>query len=330
MRPSLVTWRLSFHRVPTPSELADVRALLAPIASVAPAPDAGATLRDYGLSEHDFTEAPVALTPGELALACLTRAHRLATGWALLWPGTRGDPSRGWPADDVTRACQPAYLDGFTGMVSRSHPGAVVHVPALESGSFTVRLAPAPAPAPRAPPPPSAPAPLAPPATGPDAVAVAQAVLHRLVNDRTTAWPRQLEAARQLLLSRGARTVPSPGASERFRTRDGALVELDADGPLVRAVSFVLKEWLEPHRLDEAALEEAREQAEQLLSSAVASARTLLGAPAFAGGVGELGFPKDRPSELAALWPQTTGRILLEVRHDDRELPLQLCLAFAP
>lgn len=51
-----------------------------------------------------------------------------------------------------------------------------------------------------------------------------------------------------------------------------------------------------------------------------------LGKPLFNDGQANRNFPEDQEAEFLALWPIQNARLMLLVRHDDKELPVALCL----
>jgi hypothetical protein len=69
---------------------------------------------------------------------------------------------------------------------------------------------------------------------------------------------------------------------------------------------------------------------EALFTTAVHYAKALLGMPLFAGIPDEAGFPREQWADGAAVWKAGNSRLLIRQKHNDRELPLDLCLVFAP
>jgi hypothetical protein len=329
MRKSFVTWRVSLSSTPTPDELHEVEELLAPIARTERPTDAGAVFREHGLSEHLFVEPEIERTAGEIAMSCLTKAHRLGVGWSVMWPGFHPSSGGGWPAEEVERAARPECLDGLVAMLPTSGVSRKTLHPNLEAASFQVtvieqsRQTAVTAG-------PTGPAELAPPATGATAVRLLTSLLDLLIRYRAVPWAWELACATQQLEGFGYQLEPE-GADELEFTAPGApKARIRADGSQVRTIEFSLVEHHDPHLLGETALDEKRLEFERLFSTAVNGSRSLLGQPLFAGGAGEAGFPTEQWAELAAVWITEDHRILLEVQHNDKELPIELCLVFAP
>jgi hypothetical protein len=52
--------------------------------------------------------------------------------------------------------------------------------------------------------------------------------------------------------------------------------------------------------------------------------------PIFNGEIGDAGFPKDQESLVCALWKLNHARLMLQVKHEDADLPIRLCLVINP
>ncbi len=118
MRRSVVTWHLTFLSGPTGEQLATATRLLGPSAHTGPAPNYDQVHRGMGLAEYQLVEPPQCLDAGELALACLTKAHRIGRGWAVMWPPFPRASQLGWWPEDVHRAKLPEALHDLAGWTS--------------------------------------------------------------------------------------------------------------------------------------------------------------------------------------------------------------------
>jgi hypothetical protein len=330
MARSTVTWRLGFSSVPSDEVLLRAKDLLAPISRIERPPDYGAIFREHGLSDHLFVEPDADRDAGEIALSCLTKAYRLGRGWAVMWPGFTPAPQGGYPAGEVDRARRPETFNGLNGSFGASAGDA--HLDGLVDASFTVAVAPAgtaqrPSAQPASPRPPAE---LVPPATGLVATAMATDLLKLLTAHRTTAWAWDATAVRRQVVGLGYLLARREPGGERFTASGRPALRLMTEGTRVRWIEFILLEHPDPHLLDETAFDRKQREFEALFSAAVHAGRSVLGAPVFAGASGEHGFPQDQWADFAALWQGPHGRILIEQKHNDRELPLELCLVFAP
>ncbi|MBS0260679.1 MAG: hypothetical protein JSS02_01885 [Planctomycetes bacterium] len=55
-----------------------------------------------------------------------------------------------------------------------------------------------------------------------------------------------------------------------------------------------------------------------------------IGQPAFSGGPATSGFPDDQDANALSLWNLPNARLMLQLTHQDRELPFIICLVVAP
>lgn len=334
MNPSLATWRLSFASPPSPQQMRDVRALLEPIAQVDLPADHGLLLREYGLSDYLFIEPPAERTAGEIALDCLRKAHRLGVGWSVLWPGVPRQAAGGWAAEDWRRAAFPESLDGLQGGLSNGEALGRSHVAGLQAASFTVTvLADAPlvdtavrgsAPTP---------APLPPRPAGEETKALA-AMLARLdqvlTAYGTVAWSWDAASARAQLARLGYDPDEEAGEENRFRHPDAPPARLQVEDGALHWIDFLIAACPDPHHLDEVAFAARQAEYEALFYAAARHVEQRLGAPAFVGAAGEAGFPAGQWADWAAVWERTSDRLMVQQKHNDPELPLELCVVFAP
>lgn len=56
----------------------------------------------------------------------------------------------------------------------------------------------------------------------------------------------------------------------------------------------------------------------------------VLGTPTFSNGAAAIGFPDDQDAVWLSLWKLESVRLMLQQRHEDRELPFRICLIAAP
>jgi hypothetical protein len=64
--------------------------------------------------------------------------------------------------------------------------------------------------------------------------------------------------------------------------------------------------------------------------AAAAVGTQILGPPAFNNGVGLDGCPKDQDAVWVALWPSGSARLMIQQKHEDKELPIRLYIVVAP
>ena len=334
MKSSLTTWRLSFASPPSPQQRRDVRALLEPIARVELPADYGLVLREYGVSDHLFIEPPAERTAGEIALDCLRKAHRLGVGWSVLWPGVPQQAAGGWAAEDWRWAAWPESLDGLHGGLSDGEAPGRSHVAGVQAASFTVTvLADAPPAGPVAQSSAPTPAPLPSPPAGVETEALAP-VLARLdqvlAAYETVTWAWDAAGARAQLAQLGYEPDEDAGEENRFRHPATPPARLQVEDGAIHWIHFIVVADPDPHQLDEVAFAARQAEYEALFQAAARHVEQRLGTPVFVGAAGEAGFPAGHWADWAAVWVRAGDRLMVQQKHNDPELPLELCVVFAP
>ena len=324
MRPSRIHWRFSFSSDPGGPGLQRLADLLDLPSAPVEAPGFGRTLSEWGLREYQAHAPEMTLDAGSLALELLLKGHRLAFGWAILWPGFRRVEG-GWPREEVERARHPDCLDGLAAMWDRSVLGSSSDQSGLEYASATVEilpepvLPPAPAPAPAA-------ADLPPPAVEPALRIQLDSLLERFGR---MPWSFHPATDRLVLEASGMYRVQEDQEQAVYLGGD-LQVRQWLQGGRTGTLEFVLMQQPDPHLLEETEFDRIQQRIEGHFTDLVARATGILGEPEFAGASGEAGFPSDQWAEWLAVWRHGGRRLMLQTRHDDRELPLELLLVFAP
>lgn len=57
--------------------------------------------------------------------------------------------------------------------------------------------------------------------------------------------------------------------------------------------------------------------------------KEILGEPKFSNGIGCLGFPPDQDAQWISMWDMDDYRLMLEQKHEDKELPFRICVVFS-
>lgn len=328
MRKTITTWRLSFLSLPTEAQLESIRSQFNPLSKIMKPDDYGFVFREYGMSDHLIIEPGIELTPGEIALTCLTKAHSLGKGWVVMWPGFQksGD---GWPREEVERAARPEYLNGLNGWFSDGEHGGISIIPNLYSANFTVTVAEAES---KQEPRTTVVKTEARPAAeiDPAAISSVSTVINLIIKYGRVSWCWNTSGAIKQIEEFGYK-LEEEFNEEFFFSAQGQLpARIQAEDNKIRWIEFIIARHLSPHLLEENEFSAKQQEYERLFDAAVHTLRSLLGTPEFVGGAGEPGFPKDQWADLAAVWPQPRCRIMVQQKHNDKELPLELCLVFAP
>jgi hypothetical protein len=328
MKRSFITWRLSFGSLPTKEELDKVAELVGGIERTEKPADYGFIFREFGQSDHLLIEAEAELSPGEIALQCLQKAHRLGRGWAIIWPRAAAGPEPS--AAEWRLAALPESLAGLTGILNPDQALAELLVPKLCSAAFNLTISDeAIKAAPEPPPPPI-------PYRQPSIESLEFNVYIRPALDKLLAqpmldpWSWEPARARQQLERMGFTLSDDLGDELIFKRQDKISARLRLEAGAVRAFEFIVSAFPDPHLLDETAFAAKQTEYENFFHNAANHVELFLGPPLFIGASGEPGFPPDLWADFAALWNSRGNRIFIAQKHDDKELPIELCLLFGP
>jgi hypothetical protein len=162
---------------------------------------------------------------------------------------------------------------------------------------------------------------------------------------RVTKIVRQLHGERLGWATEEMRTVISalaPLSEESFHVRSGGR---DLSRVTFAFEDFTCSIYSEPDSVDKAswvefALDvfdapldwgwnewEAKEREfRQRFEEAVKEATAVLGLPEFVGGYGNKDYPEDEGALILALWTVNNGQLMIALRHEDREVPIRLCI----
>ncbi|KJR40257.1 hypothetical protein MCHI_003846 [Candidatus Magnetoovum chiemensis] len=333
MNRSFVTWRLSFTAAPNNELLQNISSLLEPISSIKSADDAGFIFREYGLSDYIIAEKEAQLSAGEILLNCLVKAHRLGKGWSIGCASKK--ISADWSDEDWKTAALPESLHELQGQFNADYSFAKSEIPTLQSASFTItvikeaQVQPQPIPKETAPT-----APYRRPSTAETvefSVYIKPAINKALALHQIYQLSRNLPEIKSQLGTFGYRFVAEGYEEMLFDGPDKTTARVQLDADAVSSIDYILSSYKAPHLLDETEYEKKQNEYEELFHNCVNHVeKTSLGTPVFVGASGDKGFPQDQWADWAALWVTQKYRVLIEVKQNDKEMPIELCLVIAP
>ena len=143
-------------------------------------------------------------------------------------------------------------------------------------------------------------------------------------------WTWSKAGAEQVIASLGARTVQGVAGRSTYETPEGPRLSLYSEGDVAEFLEITLEALQDPHLLSEVEYEQKATEFFQKFQAAVAIGTRILGPPVFNDGVGREGFPEDQDAVRLALWPSGNSRLMIEQKHEDKELPMRLCIVVAP
>ena len=143
-------------------------------------------------------------------------------------------------------------------------------------------------------------------------------------------WTWSKAGAEQVIASLGARMVQGVPGRSTYETPEGPRLSLYSEGNLAEFLEITLEAFQDPHLLSEVEHEHKANEFLQKFQAAVAIGTRILGPPVFNDGVGRDGFPEDQDAVRLALWPSGNSRLMIEQKHEDKELPIRLSIVVAP
>jgi hypothetical protein len=149
----------------------------------------------------------------------------------------------------------------------------------------------------------------------------------------TVPWSWDLTSLTEAVSSIGGEEVGrvAPAGTGRITFRvDDFDVDVYFDSGLVVQAEVNTAVFADSDLLSTREYEDKVDEYFALFSAAVAATEAELGTPAFCDGAAADGFPDDQDAEWVALWPMENGRLMIEQRHEDRELPVRICVVVAP
>jgi hypothetical protein len=147
---------------------------------------------------------------------------------------------------------------------------------------------------------------------------------------RHLTWDWRLGNAEEIVSAIAGDPVSRVAGRVAYRLDGMVDVSLYHDDERAIMVEFTVEAFPEPHRLTSAGYEDKVDEYFMKYEGAVAEAERVLGEPAFNDGAAATGFPEDQDAVWLALWPANNARLMVEQKHEDRELPLRLCVVVAP
>jgi hypothetical protein len=115
-----------------------------------------------------------------------------------------------------------------------------------------------------------------------------------------------------------------------YRIIDSMTLSVYHEDDSAQFVEITVEAFHDPESLTELEYEDKVDEFFAKFESAVCGAEAVLGKPSFNDGAGSRGFPQDEDAVWLALWPLATARFMVQQKHEDKELPLRVCLVFVP
>ena len=147
---------------------------------------------------------------------------------------------------------------------------------------------------------------------------------------RALAWDWSRDEASRLARSLNLRPCGGLPGRVSYVTNEGQDVSVYYEAESPRRVEITLDAFHDPHLLSESAYEDKVDEFYGKFEGAVAKATGILGKPLFNDGRAASGFPEDEDAVWLALWRLPNARLMIQQRHEDKELPLRLVVVVRP
>lgn len=147
---------------------------------------------------------------------------------------------------------------------------------------------------------------------------------------RGRAWPWTLDGADSLASALHCRLLEERAGRRTYEVPEGSTMSVYHDGHVVEFIEVTLDVVLNLHLLSLSDYENTKDRFFQKFEDVVAEATNVLGPPVFNDGAATAEFPSDQDAEWLAMWNHPCGRIMVELKHEDKELPLRLAIVLTP
>jgi hypothetical protein len=146
-------------------------------------------------------------------------------------------------------------------------------------------------------------------------------------------WSRDAEAWRPQARALGMREIGRHGQRISYKTDSAPILIVDEFFGSENELLFVectLEASGITRGLSVSEYEDMVDEYFERFEKSVASVASILGDPKFNDGRGAEGFPKDQDSDWLALWHIRGARLMIQQKHEDRELPFRICAVVVP
>jgi hypothetical protein len=133
-----------------------------------------------------------------------------------------------------------------------------------------------------------------------------------------------------LLTSLGTAPEDAVPGRRTYAFPSGQRLSVYAEDGRVEFLEATFEAFFDPHRLSPEAYEDKVDEYFSKYEEAVAAAEHVLGPPVFNDGGGAQGFPEDQEAVWLAQWNLPTARLMIQQKHEDKELPFRICLVVTP
>jgi hypothetical protein len=143
-------------------------------------------------------------------------------------------------------------------------------------------------------------------------------------------WLWNESGVESVLASLNATLVEAAPGRKTYAIAGGPKLSLYSEGERGEFLEITVDAFFDPQRLSPGEYEQKVDEYFAKYEEAVAAAEQTLGPPTFNDGGGSEGFPEDQEAVWLARWDLPTARLMIQQKHEDKELPFRLCVVVTP
>lgn len=143
-------------------------------------------------------------------------------------------------------------------------------------------------------------------------------------------WTWDRKSVETTLSELGLRKCESRGHRDTYTSASGHRGSVYHDGADPELIEFTVAAFTEADSLDAPEYEDKTDEFYLGFINGTKQISGVLGQPAFSDGGAASGFPDDQDAVWLSLWNLPSARLMLQQKHEDRELPFRICIVIAP
>jgi hypothetical protein len=161
-------------------------------------------------------------------------------------------------------------------------------------------------------------------------MSIEESVSEILQSLRKVSWAWSKEGVLEGIAPLKPEPISSVSGRLTFQIIDSKTLSVYYHQDKVDFIEITIDAFNDPETLTPSEYEDKVDEFFNKFELAVSTAETVLGKPVFNDGMGSPDFPPEEEAEWLALWPLETVRVMVQQKHEDKELPFRLCLVFVP
>jgi len=143
-------------------------------------------------------------------------------------------------------------------------------------------------------------------------------------------WTWRLEEVHAVMMQLGLVEVKRVSGRNDYQHECGWELNVYHENSECFAIEINLEVFLETDSLDIVAYHNKRDEFYHKFMYYTKELESVIGKPAFSDGAAARGFPHDQEAAWLSLWKVQNARLMIQQKHEDRELPFRVVLVIAP